>query len=33
MLMRKMIVGVTEGDKPHGTDSLVELVGRRQSAS
>lgn len=32
-LVRKMISGVIRGEQNHGTDSLAELVGRRQPAA
>jgi AcrR family transcriptional regulator len=32
-IVRRMITGVTERDKAHGTDSLAELVRRREPAS
>jgi AcrR family transcriptional regulator len=32
-IVRKMIASVTEMEKAHGTDSVAELVGRRQPAS
>ncbi len=32
-IVRKMIVSVIDGEKAHGSDTLAELVGRRQPAS
>ena len=32
-IVRKMIISVIDGEKAHGTDSLAELVGRRQPAT
>ena len=32
-IVRRMILGVIEQEQTHGTDSVAELVGRRQSAS
>ena len=32
-IVRKMIISVIDGEKAHGSDSLAELVGRRQPAA